>query len=475
MRNWVTVLAAIPLLLSGCLCAEDCPKLRTLHLANARVTSASIESGIGLALPQGATSPALSPFCRVRVAAKPTSASLIHIEIWLPQKKNWNGRLLSRGNGGFAGSLDYAQLAAGLRQSFVSVNSDAGTSPATPENGDALIGHREQWKDWGGRAIHVMTVLSKQITTAYYGKKPTYSYFRGCSTGGEQGLAEAQQHPEDYDGILSGAPANDRVRLHVAILWNFEALQGEGHARLTQDDLILVHEAVLRACPGHTATGDGLLNPPGCAFNPQSLLCSKAHPLPCLSQEKIDAVQKIYAGPRDEEGRSIYPGLERGSELGWLAANGAKQGGVPFGSIFKWVWGPSWDWRTFRFQRDTETMEEQLGASVNATNADLREFYQRKHKLLMYHGWNDPLIAPMTSIRYYKRVKSFNERRPHAGTTEGIATADFLRLYMIGGLRHCGGGIDFNEDEVFSALVRWVEQGSAPPLLQISSGEVEPQ
>ena len=469
-RRRATAIAAVFLLLSGTLWAQNCPRVLSLRLAKAQVTSVSLESGAGLQRTQGATLPALPPFCRVRIAARPTSGSLVHIEIWLPQK-NWNGRLLSSGNGGFAGAVDYPQLAGGLLQDFVSVNSDGGTSPATPEDGDALIGHPQQWMDWGSRAIHVMTRIAKQVTFAYYGKRPRFSYFRGCSTGGEQGLAEAQRYPDDYDGILSGAPANDRIRLHIAILWNFEALTRAQHAGLTQEKLAVLHQAVLRACPEDTLHGDGLLDPSRCAFNPQSLLCSEGHSLTCLNQAEMDAVQQIYTGPLDERGRGIYPGLEPGSELGWLSANAGQQGRVPFGSIFRWLWGAHWDWRDFNFDRDPEVMERELGPSVNATSVDLRSFSQLKHKLVIFHGWDDPLIAPLSSIRYTKQVTSFNEATARLYPARKVDTTAFMRLYMIPGLRHCSGGTAFNDDDLLSALMQWVEHDAGPEALRIKLRE----
>ena len=460
--------AACSLGLSTTLNAQSCSRLMSLPLVKARVTSARLHAGKPGPLPPGQRLQALPAFCRVTVTARPVAGSLIHMEIWLP-RSHWNGRLLASGNGGFGGRVDYLQLAAGLQQSFVSVGSDAGTSPANPEDGDALIGRPQRWQDWAGRAVHVMTLISKQVAAAYYGRGPRFSYFHGCSTGGEQGLAEAQMYPADFDGILSGAPANDRTRLHVAILHNFEALEQGERAGLSQSDLVLLHQAVLQACLAQQAPGGWLIDPPRCTFDPQTLLCSARRSLACLNQAEIDAVQRIYAGPRDGKGRPIYPGLERGSELGWWAANHARQGVVPFGSLFRWVWGPGWNWRSFDLDRDTQVLDRKLGPLVNATSVDLSAFAKLNHKLVLFHGWNDPLVAPLASIRYFEQVKSSAESASRSGAEQpgnGVAP---LRLYLIPGLGHCTGGIDFSDEPLLQALMAWVEQGSAPAALRVSS------
>ena len=464
MTRKVLMLVAVSACLSGTTLAQSCSRLMSLPLTKARIASASPHFGSSFAVPGGQTLRELPPFCRVTVVASPVPGSLIHIEVWLP-RRNWNGRLLGSGNGGYAGTLEYAQLVAALRHNFVSMNSDAGTAPASPANGDALIGRSEQWEDWSGRAVHVMTVIGKQVAAAYFGRQPSFSYFCGCSTGGQQGLAEAQRYPRDYDGILSGAAANDRTRVHTAILWNFEALQRGEQAGLFQEAITILHKAVLHACPTEPASDAWLLDPHACTFDPQRLLCSEKGSLECLNQGEIDAAKQIYDGPSDTAGRQIYPGLERGSELGWFGANGGMEAAPPFGSIFKWVWGIGWDWHRFRFDSDLEVLSKRLGASLNATEADLTAFASLKHKLILYHGWGDPLIAPAGSMHYFEQVQ-------HAtGKTRGQTDAQktFARLYLIPGLGHCAGGIAFKQEDLLSLLMKWVEEGTTPGALTLPS------
>lgn len=209
--------------------AQTCEALIRVRLTEARVTSAAVLDHLPGADASQVKPERLPRFCRVTVLATPSPDSRIHIEVWLPVA-GWNGRLLSEGNGGFGGVIESGQLGRDLRLGFAAASTDMGTSPATPTGADALIGHPERWKDWGYRATHIMTLMAKRVIRAYYRTSPRFSYFKGCSTGGQQALSEVQRFPEDYNGVLGGAPANNRTRLHIAILWNYIALDQAVHA-----------------------------------------------------------------------------------------------------------------------------------------------------------------------------------------------------------------------------------------------------
>lgn len=443
------------------LAALDCAALKQQPFSGAHVTLAKVESAGTFITPSGFALHSLPPFCRVAILAKPSTDSAIQIEVWLPLK-GWNGKLLGEGNGGFAGSIPYRELTSALKQGFAATSTDMGTGPSTPVNADELSGHPEKWKDWGFRATHVMTVAAKQIISVFYGTPPRFAYFRGCSTGGQQGLAEAQRFPEDYDGILSGAPAHHRNRLHMAILWNYEALDRGVHAGLTKEKLAFVHNEVTRSCISNPR---GLLvDPTHCDFDPAALRCTTGKRPQCLNGGEIDAIHEIYAGPVDAQGHSIYPGLARGSEMAWpLPRPEHLHQRAPFDSIFHWAFGASWNSTLFDFDKDIAVMDSELGSITNATEPDLGTFQQLGHRLLLYHGWADPLIAPQGSIDYLNSVTATNRMRSH-GTLSSAAnqTEASVRLFMVPGMEHCEGGTGPNDLDFILPLQAWVEHGIAP-------------
>jgi len=434
---WIRTLA----LASVCLAAhaKDCDALAKLSLPHASVTSAELIDSGTFAPSYGQPIKNLPPFCRVSITAKPTSDSDIRIELWMPQS-GWNSRFEGTGNGGFAGRISYGALATGVKLGYAVANTNMGTG--TPEGQDASIftGHPEVWADWGYRATHEMTTLSKKIVQAYYDHAPKRAYFTGCSTGGEQALMESQRFPDDYDGIVAGAAANNRTGVHLNILWNYVVSM---KAPIPKASLPAVTEAVNKACK---AVDGVIADPQSCHLDPAVLQC-------CLTAPQIETARQLYAGPTNPRThRQIYPGLPPGSEFGWdqLAAKDQP----PYAPIFQWVFGRAWDWQTFDFDRAVETYEKKLSATVNATNPDLSKFRSQGHKLIVYHGWADWLVAPGESINYYKQVTAANKD-----------AADFYRLFMVPGMAHCSGGPGEDRIDPLTAVVDWVEKGTAPAQL----------
>src|SRR3954462_11370616 len=177
---------------------------------NGTITAAQSQPAGSFTAPGTTTTyPNLPASCRVSATLRPSPDSDIKGEVWLPQDVAWNGRFVGTGNGGYAGAIRYDELAGPLQLGFAVANTDMGTAPATALDGKPLIGHPEKWIDWGYRSTHLMTIAAKQVVETFYGQAAAYAYFTGCSTGGGQGLHEAQQFPEDYDGILAGAPAEN--------------------------------------------------------------------------------------------------------------------------------------------------------------------------------------------------------------------------------------------------------------------------
>jgi feruloyl esterase len=440
---------------------EDCEQLTKLAVPSATIWSAILVPA-GDFHPQGAGQPSspVPTFCQIKASLTPSSDSDIEVELWLPLAGAWNKRLLGTGNGGFAGKIDYLALAGGVRDGYAVANTDMGMKVPAGQDQSIFIDHPERWADWGFRSTHGMTEFAKQIIQAYYGQAPAHSYFKGCSTGGEQALMEAQRFPDDYDGILGGAPANNRVPLHISILWNFAQGHTDAESWLPPEKIALLSKAVTEKCDPIDGLKDGLISDPEkCSFDPSSLVCIDKDSSECLTRAQVGTVKRIYAGPVNQRtGRNIYQGLSKGSEYAWVGFIGQSfQPGIaaPFAPIFQWVFGRDWNWRTFDYDRDAERMNEQLGPPLNADDTNLEPFRVRGHKLLLYHGWADRLVPPQETIDYYHAVAA----------KEGVATNDFFRLFLLPGVEHCSNGIGPDSFDGLAALVRWVEQGVAPARL----------
>jgi feruloyl esterase len=286
-----------------------------------------------------------------------------------------------------------------------------GTAPATALDGKPLVGHPERWIDWGIRSTHLMTVAAKQIVTGFYNQAPQYFYFTGCSTGGGQALHEAEQFPADYDGIVGGAPAENRTHVHTAVLWDYYVAHRSPAALLPADKAQRVTKAVLGSCAvqsGGLESDPFLTDPRRCNWDPASLQCTGGDTSSCLTADQVQAVKSLYDGPRNPRtGDLVYPGIPRGSESGSTFDVPALEGLLPlfpsseplFDGLFYWVFGPDWDWHSFDFDRNVAQVDQVLAASENANSTDLSQFRAHSGKFLMYHGWADPLVAPqrMTS------------------------------------------------------------------------------
>lgn len=450
-----------------------CQDLATQTFPGAIITAAECISE-GSFTPKGASAAItdLPSFCRVAATLKPTPDSNIRIEVWLPEK-NWNGRFLGTGNGGGAGAIGYGVLANGLKRGFATANTDMGTSPGANE----IIDHPERWADFGHRATHEMTVTGKAITNAYYKKPFHHAYFAGCSTGGQQALMEAQRYPEDYNGILAGAPANNRTHLHTGFVWNYKVTNQIPGSFLPKEKLDLITNAVLKACGGKDggAPGDNFLTNPGaCNFDPKTLpVCADGKDeKTCLTQAQFTAILQIYAGPKNPgTGERIYTPLPMGSENVALGLDYQQNPNQAPSSLFyqyKWVSGPQFDYSTFNFDSDQQRMDSILAPILNANNPDLEPLKKRGGKLLMYAGTADPLVPYQDAAYYYDRVM-----KKQGGLKQ---TQNFFRFFLLPGMAHCGGGPGLNdcgqhltfsvpqdsEHDVMTALIDWVEKGKAP-------------
>lgn len=400
-----------------------------------------------------ATTPELPAFCRVRGVVDPA----VQFEVWLPMPNAWNGRFEAVGGGGFAGILSYGAMVPAVTAGYVTASTDTGHESHDLE----WLYDRGQLIDYGYRAVHEMTVRAKALIAAFYRKGPDYSYFNGCSTGGRQGLMEAQRFPEDYDGIVSGAPVNYFVATHYTQLWVSLAAKPESdESILTRQDLELVNRQVIAQCDAIDGVVDGVLEDPRvCEFEPGVLQCSAHSAAPCLSPEQVGALRKIYEGPKHPRtGAVLHPSLVPGGETGWSLVTDEGLAVFPKEYLGRSVMGRSpWDWRAFDFERDAVLAAERTGAILDATDPDLTAFRAAGGKLIVYHGWNDQVIFPESSIAYYEAVAK--ELAPGRGA-DGID--DFMRLYMVPGMMHCRGGAGTDQFDLQALIERWVEGGEAP-------------
>lgn len=454
--------------------AATCESLAQLKLPHTAFTTAELVPAGTFTPPTGKPIPDLPAFCRVAVTLAPTAGSEIRVELWMPES-GWNSRFEGTGNGGFAGGLAWGSLAGGLRRGFAVANTDMGMRPPAGGSASAFVGQPEKWADWGYRSTHEMTVVSKLIVNAYYEAAPKYSYFSGCSTGGEQALMEAQRFPDDYDGILGGAAANNRTGVHTSILWNYAVTQREPAAYIPAPKLALLASAALAACDATDGLQDGLITDPRhCPFDPAALACKGADAENCLTAAQVQTARRVYAGPVNPRTKEqIYPGVPPGSELEWsrFGPTPDKTAPPPYEAIFQWALGTDWNWRTFDFDRNYAAMVHKLGPVLNAVSPDLRAFQSRGHKLIVYHGWADWLVPPGEAINYREAVLARRQRDAGSKATPETVrreTDQFYRLFMVPGMSHCAGGPGLTGFDGIDALMNWVEHGVAPDSVVVS-------
>jgi feruloyl esterase len=480
MKNAIFVFSAIAILaVTSQAHAQQrvsCEALSLRSLPTATITTAVIiRSSADLQLPAGGRPgsdqalQSLPGFCRVAATLRPSADSEIKIEVWMPLE-NWNGKFQAVGNGGFAGSIEYAAMATALKTGYATSSTDGG-HVGESSDGSFALGHPEKVIDLGYRAVHEMTVTAKALIAAFYGSGPRFSYWNGCSQGGRQGLREAQQYPADYDGIIAGAAAANQPNHYSGSLWVAAATLKDPASFIPREKYAHINRAVLSACDARDGVTDGVLEDPRrCDFDPKSLVCTSTSGESCLTLEQAMAARQIYTPAKNPRtGEEIWPGLMRGSELGWAAQAGGPAPIRLATDFFKYLVfeNANWDWRTFDFDRDVATANAKVGPIVTTMNPDLEAFRSRGGKLIMYHGWNDQVIAPENSVNYYTSVVDrFGRERAD----------QFVRLFMAPGMEHCRGGPGPNTFDPVTALDAWVASGVAPSRIiasRVTNGKVE--
>ncbi len=422
-------------------------------------------------------------YCLVKVRVDPA----VNVWVSLPTS-DWNGRFRAEGNGVYAGNTQLGVATDSVRQGFVGVKTDTGHtgSPLSGAFGMASPGvaNVQAQEDFAHRSMHLMAVVGKQLTKAYYGRDPVRSYWYGCSTGGRQGLMMAQRYPDDFDAILAGAPAIHWDRFQAYQIWPQVVMKADVGGPISSAKRSLATSRAIAVCDAQDGVSDGVLDDPRtCDYDPTNDLtitsasCSDDS---CLTPGEASAIKKIWGGARNAGGQLLWPGLERGTDTGALA--GANPFPIPIEQARYWTYlDPAWDWTSLTPQNYETFFQDNarvVGPVMATDNPDLSAFKARGGKLILYHGWSDNLIMPQGTTRYYDRVKQ----------TMGDVS-DFSRLYMVPGMGHCSGGTGVNQfgqgasgtvpmepkTDIFRALMAWSEKDIAPGSIEaarLSGGTV---
>ncbi len=473
MRNFTlgAAVSLIALATAGRTNGADCERLSNLKLPNTQLTIVESVPAGRFTPPYGDPIDKLPAFCRIAGVMKPTADSYIRFEVWLPAA-DWNEKYLGVGNGGFAGSIGYSALAGNLKRGYATAATDTG------HEGDAsdaswAYKHPEKIIDFGYRALHETTANAKALIQSFYGRPAHHAYFDSCSDGGREALMEAQRFPDDFDGILAGAPANFWTHLLSAGVDLGQAMLKNPAGYISSVKLPAITAAVLNACDAQDGVKDGIINDPlQCHFDPEVLSCKGPESRACLTEIQIATLRKVYQGGRTAKHEQIFPGLMPGGENiawgQWVIGSGPGGNAPYMENYFRYMVfdDPTWNPLTANPETAERMADEKSARALNATDSDLRRFQARGGKLILYHGWDDPAISPLNTINYYKSV---------LGAMGAQNANRFLRLYMVPGMEHCvrGPGPNFfgqlgtitakgPEHGIYAALEQWVEGGTAP-------------
>lgn len=469
--------------------SADCAAL--LNLTDLTITSASLRENDQSA----------SPYCYVRGLIAPA----IHFHAQLPLPENWNGRFLQWGDGGKDGDLDFANHR--VAEGYAVTNSNTGHDSATEPGSAFGFNNRQSEIDFGYRAVHLTTLAGKALVNNYYRRPAQYSYFEGCSTGGRQGLIEAQRYPDDFDGIVAGAPVNFYQAMNAAGVWHLQqmarnnyagnlAIDADGDGSRENVELVsILNRVVLDKCDATDGIRDGVIDDAlACSINPAVDLADYKCPASasngvCFTDTQLQTIANFYRGPTDRDGNVIYPGKLPGSEPDWInlfmptARNRMTPSMLsgPAGDHVNYLFyeqdpgvtiptlsdidyqakrsgmNPEYHWLDFDVQDFAEGDAELMSSIMDATDPDLSSFLQdRGGKLIVYHGLTDALSVARATVNYFSDMVdttfagSFAEANNHA------------RLFLVPGMGHCGGGEGPNTWDKLLPLVDWVEKGVAP-------------
>jgi feruloyl esterase len=440
--------------------AAACGAIASAAVPGVRIVKATAERGFRP--PDARAAGVTVPFCRVEgVIGKE-----IGFELWLPAAGSWNGHMLTGGVGGQAGTVNYRELSRGVSRGYASTSTDTGHKASDPH---WLLGDPMRAVNYAERANHLLAIKAKALIAACYGRGISRALFVGCSGGGRQAMTEAERYPGDYDGIIAGAPGVNTPEMSARRMWEMVQHSRAG-ALMSVADWAMVARAGVAACDAADGLRDGVVaDPSRCRFDVRTLLCKAGRTTNCLNGEQLALVRRIYAPLVDENGRRIDGGLLPGTPVSPVALPEPFTPGTPYLAVALFGDGvhrdPHWDARAFRIADDLPAIDKVM--NLHADDPDLDRFRARGGRLIMYQGWTDPLVAPMSTVHYYQAV------RQRIGAAEA---ASFSRLYMVPGMDHCvggagadlfggagGNGISLDpRHDMLSALEQWLDGGAAP-------------
>ena len=432
-----------------------CTRLASLTLPNTTVTSAQVVPAGQFKPPAGnaAEFADLPAFCRVALTLAPSRDSDIKSETWLPLS-GWNGKFQEVGNGGWNGDIQYDALAEALRRGYAAASTDTGHAGGSAS---FALGHPEKLIDFGYRAVHETALQSKATLAALYGTAPRLSYFTGCSGGGRQAFMEAQRFPDDFEGIIAGDPGYDRTAESFQLVSVTQAALKNPASRIPPEKYPVLHQAALDACDARDGVKDGIISdPPHCKFDPAVTQCKGADGPNCLTAAQVETAKKIYAPLIDPKtGQEVFPGFEPGSELRWAGTSGGPRPLAMADDLFKYIvfQDPNWDFETLDVGKHLALARKIDNGIISPVSPNLKPFVARGGKLVIYHGWGDQNVAPLSSVEYYEKLLTVLGKHQ---------VEDSVRLYMVPGMGHCTGGEGPNVFDTLTALEQWRENGVAP-------------
>jgi feruloyl esterase len=455
------LLAALTAAAQQSFAAAPCASLATAKITDAKVTLAedvtpnpewklppSVFTGPAAAALPGPRSTKVS-FCRVAL----TIGTENHVEVWLP--RNWNGAFQGVGNGGLTGGLNYPAMALALEKGFATASTDTGHQTDDFFDTSWITGHPERVLDFGHRAHHQMAVAAKAVVAKYYEKPARKAYYNGCSSGGWEGLTEAQKYPADYDGIVAGAPAINFVRLQSRTLLEEQLDAKEPGSYITAEIGALLAKAAVAKCDAYDGVKDGVIDDPRkCDFDPAELQCNGGTHKGCLTPGEVKRAQWLYGPNQTKKGLKLYPGPAYGappttSVPGLDPRHPADMAIV----LMMQETPPTLSYKNFDPDTHIPLLEQRFGVDLVAMNPDLSAFKARGGKLILYHGWADPLLSPYNTIDYYESVTA----KMGAAQQQG-----FMEMFMVPGMLHCAGGAGTDQFDAVDAVMKWVERGERP-------------
>ncbi|KAN0103452.1 putative feruloyl esterase B precursor [Hyaloscypha variabilis] len=446
---------------------QSCPSL-ALHAASSAVSSGTTLINSTL-VPIGGLNVSNTvnqvSFCQVLGSVAYGDNKTLNFQLWLPDEKIYQGRFMAVGNGGMAGTIDTANMLLQLNQGFAVAGGDAGHLASTNNNGAGApntyipyLHNTDEVQAWIHNAISLFAPAAKSLVAYFYGQEARYSYYDGCSTGGAQGFALAQYHPDLFDGIVAGSPGNWYSHLALSFLWN--GLKTQNSSFLPQSTLNLITSAVLDKCDTLDGVADRLIeNPLICDFDIESLACnSTANTSTCLTSPQIQAAKAIYTGPKSAlDGSQIYPGFSYGSEIQWFMQEQTLSDAFAIPILQNLVYDNlSYDYHTFNFGSDVQDVDAKAGIYIDEISTNLSSFQASGGKLLVTQGWADPYNAAIWPIKHMQDLQN----------AMGADISDFFNLFMIPGGGHCGAASGYPDVpasyHTVSKLVQWVERGEKP-------------